>query len=138
MRGGGAAPDRWEILRALTRASDGADELATRETMSRVRGIRRTMPEISAPPDPRPAPSAVAPAVQALIEDVAARHGLTGAALRRPCRKRRVAWPRQEAMAALRDRGMTFEAIGGIFGVDHTAAMYGVRRHRQRQGEGAA
>lgn len=59
-----------------------------------------------------------------------------------PMRERRVAWPRQEAMAAMYDTGRwSYPQIGRYLGGrDHTTVLHGVREHKKRlaeMGEGA-
>jgi len=65
---------------------------------------------------------------------VAARHGVSVAELRGPCRARRVAWPRQELMwRARRETRLSLPQIGErLGGRDHTTVIHGVRAHQDR------
>lgn len=71
-----------------------------------------------------------------IAEDVAARHGVTVVLLRSPLRFRKLAWPRQEAMALMYAQGRySHPQIGRYFGRDHTTVIYGVKAHAKRQEE---
>ena len=68
---------------------------------------------------------------------VAERHGLTVDDLRGSDRTKRVAWPRQEAMAAIRETGRySLPRIGKFFNRDHTTVIHAVRRVAERTDAG--
>lgn len=68
-----------------------------------------------------------------IAADVAQAHRLTLDDLRQPTHARRIAWPRQEAMAAIRATGRySYPQIGRFFGMDHTSVIHGVRAHKAR------
>lgn len=70
-----------------------------------------------------------------IIADIAAKHRVPVAGIMGTSRRRKYAWPRQEAYAAVRDeRGLSYPQIGAIFGRDHTSVLTGVRRYRERVG----
>ena len=69
-----------------------------------------------------------------IAEDVAQAHRLTLDELKTPTHARRIAWPRQEAMAAMHATGRySYPQIGRFFGMDHTSVIHGVRAHKARQ-----
>jgi chromosomal replication initiation ATPase DnaA len=69
----------------------------------------------------------------AIAERVAAEHDLTLSDLRRGGRERVYSWPRQVAMAAMRDAGYSLSQIGRFMsGRDHSTVSYGVKRARER------
>jgi chromosomal replication initiator protein len=75
----------------------------------------------------------VTPAQRQIIEDVAKRHGLTVGQILSRSQARRIARPRQEAMALLREAGRwSWPQIGAVFGLHHTTAIEGVRAHYAR------
>lgn len=58
------------------------------------------------------------------------RYGITLADMVGPCRKKRFAIPRQEAMAEVRKRlGWSYPRIGKLFGKDHTTVLWACRKH---------
>lgn len=84
------------------------------------------------------------PIQRALMAPIATRiaesHGLTLDDLKGPERCRRVAWPRQEAYAAIYETGCySFAQIGRFFGGrDHSTVQKGLKRHAARMcGESA-
>lgn len=70
----------------------------------------------------------------AIIAAVAQRHKLCVEDLEGPRRSRKIAWPRQEAMAELYARtSLSLPAIGRrLGGRDHTTVLYGIKRHMAR------
>lgn len=69
-----------------------------------------------------------------IAKDVARAHRLTLDEMKTPTQARRIAWPRQEAMAAMRATGRySYPQIGRFFGMDHTSVIHGVRAHKARQ-----
>ncbi len=73
------------------------------------------------------------PTMAEIALEVAERCQITVADMRSPTRARRVSWPRQEAMARIRDLGgRSYPQIGAFFNRDHTTAMHSVKRHRER------
>lgn len=49
-------------------------------------------------------------------------------------RSRWLAWPRQDLMLALRERGLSYPKIGRLLGDrDHTTIMHGVRKAKARR-----
>jgi hypothetical protein len=71
----------------------------------------------------------------AILDRVAKKYGLTRRDLLGGSRCRHIAWPRQEAMAAIRAerRHLSYPAIARIFGGrDHTTIMHGEARHLER------
>jgi chromosomal replication initiation ATPase DnaA len=60
----------------------------------------------------------------AIMRATAEAAGLDPGALRGPDRRRRVAWPRQVAMALCRARGATLGEIGLAFRRDHTTVIH--------------
>jgi hypothetical protein len=71
---------------------------------------------------------------RAIVEDVAARFGLTAADLIGPRRTREYAYARHMAMAEVRAaRRLSLPAIGRMFGGrDHTTVIHGIRCHQER------
>lgn len=70
-----------------------------------------------------------------IIADIAAKHRVPVAGLMGDSRRRKYAWPRQEAYAAVRDaKALSYPQIGAIFGRDHSSVLAGVRRYRERVG----
>ena len=69
-----------------------------------------------------------------IMTDVAERHGLTLHDMISGGRQRRFAWARQEAMAELRDHTeLSFPQIAAKLRLtDHTAVIYGIKRHKKR------
>lgn len=115
-----------------------------RETVRLMQGKRRDgyappIPPASPPPvkygPPKPTKGMM---IMGSVEVLARRHGLTKEDLIGHDRSRRYAWPRQEAMAMLRDRwGLSLPRIGQILGGrDHTTILYGIRRHKERMEAG--
>lgn len=76
------------------------------------------------------------PTAKAIAIQVADRHGLTLEDLRGPCRRREVAWPRQEAMAAVyANCRVSLPWVGRFFGNrDHTTVLHAIRRVAERRG----
>lgn len=63
-----------------------------------------------------------------VLQWVAARHGVTKDDLRGPSRKPHLVRARWEAMAILREHGLSLPAIGLMFNRHHTAVLHGLRR----------
>lgn len=73
--------------------------------------------------------------IDATIKGTALRYGLTVEDLMGECMKRRIAWPRQEAMYMLRTKfELSYPRIGEIFGRDHSTVMSGCRHYMMRAG----
>lgn len=75
------------------------------------------------------------PDQRAIIIEVAQRHGLTLAEIIRNTRKRRISWPRQEAIAALwATKRWSLSRIARVVGLTHhTTVLYAVRAFELRQ-----
>lgn len=72
-----------------------------------------------------------------IMADIAAKHGVTVAAIYGPSgERRRVVPARQETYAVLRERGWSYPKIGALLARDHTTVIYGVRAHKARAGNG--
>ena len=67
-----------------------------------------------------------------VIQEVADEHGLMVEDFQGKKRYRRVAWPRQEAMAAAHRAGFSLHEIGKFLGRDHTTVLAGIRAHKDR------
>ena len=69
-----------------------------------------------------------------VLDEVAAKHGLTVADLKAKRATRDYSWPRQEAMYRLhKELGISSTVTGRILGGrDHTTVMHGARRHAER------
>jgi chromosomal replication initiation ATPase DnaA len=68
-----------------------------------------------------------------IIAEVARDHGITPDDIMGECRRPEFAWPRHEAMRQVyQETGLSFSAIGRIFGRDHTTVMNGVKRAQAR------
>jgi chromosomal replication initiation ATPase DnaA len=69
-----------------------------------------------------------------IAHEVCDRHGLTWDELTGARRRRREAWPRQEAMALMYDTGrFSLGQIGRVMGGrHHTTVLLGIRAHRAR------
>lgn len=76
--------------------------------------------------------------VQALIAQCAAAYGVTVELLMSRNREPMVVRARQEAYWHLRQRELSYPAIGRIFDRDHSTIMAGVRRVDRRRGTRAA
>lgn len=63
-----------------------------------------------------------------VLQWISARHGVTKGELRGPSRKRHIVLARWEAMAILREHGMSFPAIGLMLNRHHSAVIRGLRR----------
>jgi chromosomal replication initiation ATPase DnaA len=75
--------------------------------------------------------------INAILTDVAEKHGLTVEQLMRPCRKRRFSWPRHEAFDRIyRETRESLPTIAERFDMDHTSVLYGICAHRRRQAQG--
>ena len=75
---------------------------------------------------------------QDIIREVAEDHDLTVSDLLSPSRRRKYAWPRQEAMLRMREETeLSYPQIARLLRrEDHTTILYGVRAARQRIKEG--
>lgn len=72
----------------------------------------------------------------AVVKATAEVHGVDEIELTGSSRKRAVAWPRQEAFAALRTSGFfSLQEIGRMFGRDHTTVLYALRLVSERPNE---
>lgn len=68
-----------------------------------------------------------------IIAEIAEKHQVPVAAIMSGSRKRRYAWPRQEAYVAVREaKGYSYPHIGRIFGRDHSTVISGVRKYQER------
>lgn len=79
------------------------------------------------------------PTMTSILIEVADRHGLTVADLEGPSRARAIAAARHEAMYQMHKTGLWSSVqIGWRVGErDHSTALHGIKRHRQRIGDGA-
>lgn len=67
----------------------------------------------------------ILPTARQIADEVATRYGLTFADFKGRSRIRAIAWPRQEAMAAIYDTGRFSEPwIGRLFGRDHSTVHH--------------
>jgi chromosomal replication initiation ATPase DnaA len=64
---------------------------------------------------------------------IASAYGLTVDDFTGPCRKRHVAWPRQEFMLAAHEAGYSMPQISGFLNRDHTTILHGIRAARKRR-----
>ena len=76
-----------------------------------------------------------------IIREVAKAYGLGPRTLRSRNRKRKFAWPRQEAYWRLRqelvpgsNRQRSLPEIASLFGRDHTTILHGIKKHQERMG----
>jgi chromosomal replication initiation ATPase DnaA len=76
--------------------------------------------------------------VREIAASVADKYGLTVDDLRGTDRTRRVAWPRQEAMAEIRRhrQDMSLPDIGRFFNRDHTTVIHALRAVAKRKAKG--
>lgn len=66
----------------------------------------------------------------AIIREIALEYGVSVVCILGRDRTRRVSAARRCAYATIRSRkGISYPAIGRIFGRDHTTVIYGVRKH---------
>jgi chromosomal replication initiation ATPase DnaA len=73
------------------------------------------------------------PSMARIAARIAEFYGISVADLRGPRRDRNLAWPRQDAMAAMRDAGFTLGQIGRYLdGRDHTTILTGIRASKAR------
>lgn len=71
--------------------------------------------------------------IMAMIDAVAARHGITRAEIMGRSHEYRFSHPRQEAYWTLRENTpLSYPAIGRLFGRDHTTIVHGARAHEKR------
>lgn len=77
-------------------------------------------------------------AAQDIIREVAEDHGLTVSDLLGPSKRRKYAWPRQEAMLRMREETeLSYPQIARLLRrKDHTTIWHGERAARQRIKEG--
>ena len=69
----------------------------------------------------------------AIAAKVAQRHGLSLREILAGGRDRRTAWPRQDAMRAIREETtLSLPQIGRIFGRHHTTVMHGIQASERR------
>lgn len=75
---------------------------------------------------------------QDIIREVAENHGLTVPDLLSPSRRRKYAWPRQEAMLRMREETeLSYTQIARLLRRDcHTSVIWGEKAARQRIKEG--
>lgn len=79
---------------------------------------------------PKRAPRPMMTEIAALVAE---RHGLTVEDLRGPARPRRIAWPRQEAMALIYNMGgRSYPQVGRFFNCHHTTVIHAVKAHGKR------
>lgn len=71
--------------------------------------------------------------ILAMVEGVAARHGITLADIMGRSREYRFAHPRQEAYWTVhKNTPLSYPAIGRLFNRDHTTIIYGITAHEKR------
>jgi chromosomal replication initiator protein len=69
-----------------------------------------------------------------IAERTAAAHGVTVQDLKSQSRERRIAWPRQEAMAwAYETCRFSLTRIGAFYNRDHTTVLHGIRAAEKRR-----
>lgn len=67
------------------------------------------------------------------VQEMCRRLNISRKTLLYPCRRRRIAWARQEIMLELhRDEGWSYPRIAGFFGLDHTTILHGVKAATER------
>lgn len=66
--------------------------------------------------------------VERCLNDAALAHGVSVAAMLSPDRRRAYVCARWDAMAAMRDAGLSLPAIARVFKRDHTSVMHGLRQ----------
>lgn len=74
---------------------------------------------------------------RAVIEAVAAKHGVTMSDMLGRCVNRKAAWARQEAYVEIRARRphLSLPSVGRLFGRDHSTVLHGIRRFQARASE---
>jgi len=72
------------------------------------------------------------PQARRLASEVAQAYGITFEDLSSPSRLKRFAWPRQHAMAVLRDHGYSETHIGLLLNRDPSTVSTGSARHHER------
>lgn len=74
----------------------------------------------------------------AIAARIAEKHGLTVDDLKTGGRRRRVCWPRQEAMHEMMETGKwSLPRVGMFFGgMDHTTVLWACRSHERRSARG--
>lgn len=115
-----------EVLEAAHTAALAVREVAGCEvpTLERRRRPARPRPKVTQAHRP-----VADPASEEVIRLVAAAYGLEPGLLRGPSRARHVVDARHLAMYLLRESaGLSFPALGAVFGRDHTTAMHAVQR----------
>lgn len=71
-----------------------------------------------------------------IVETIAQQHLLEVGDLKTQSKVQYIVRARQEAFVALREHtSLSFEAIGAIFGRDHTTIIHGARMHKKRAAE---
>lgn len=84
----------------------------------------------------------IPPTVQRIVDEVAARHGITSAEIFGRRRPRHIAWPRQEVFALIRSTIVvngspaSYPLIGLWMGFNHATVIHGARRHGARYESG--
>lgn len=68
-----------------------------------------------------------------IAKDAAAAHGITVRQIRSSSRERHIAWPRQIAMAKMREQGFSLQTIADFWGVDHTTVLHGINAANGRE-----
>lgn len=75
------------------------------------------------------------PTVRRVVAEVCARHNVSAQDLLGDSRVRRIAWPRQEAMALIYATGkLSLPQIGAAFSRDHTTVLSACRAYARRSG----
>lgn len=74
--------------------------------------------------------------LEAIVDRVADKYGLSRAQIMSRSHLRVYAWPRQEAYYVMRrETDLSFGQLGRFFGRDHTTIMVGIKRHEARMAQ---
>lgn len=119
----------WTVQRQFAELREEVETLRVEVKMLRgvVAGIY-DKPEQKVRIKPKFAPRMSAETLD-LVAEIADKHGVELADMLSPSRKRPLSYARFECFHALRERGKSLPQIGRMFAIDHTAVLYGIRRH---------
>ena len=67
------------------------------------------------------------PPAHFVLDEISRRYGVTKAQLRSPSRKFILVHARWEAMRIMRDRGLTYAAIGRVLNRSHSVVWHGLK-----------
>lgn len=80
-------------------------------------------------------PLRMSESVRRIIQDIARVHGVSPSQLETSRGRLSVAARHHSWAVAVWTAGVSYSAVGRMFGVDHTTVMEGVRRHEERVGD---